>query len=91
MTQETPSRSLDKIIVRLPDGMRDKLKSAAEENNRSVNAEVVQRLSISLGADALDDDILTDDDTLINVEGLSAPQRAQVEAFIRFLLSDKGK
>lgn len=55
MTQETPSRSLDKIIARLPDGMRDRLKNAAEENNRSVNAEVVHSLSVSLGADAIDD------------------------------------
>ncbi|MBM7328708.1 Arc family DNA-binding protein [Agrobacterium sp. S2] len=47
MTQETASRSLDKIIVRLPDGMRDRLKEAADQNNRSVNAEVVARLEHS--------------------------------------------
>ncbi|QGA55856.1 Arc family DNA-binding protein [Brucella sp. 2280] len=47
MAQETASRSLDKIIVRLPDGMRDRLKEVAEQNNRSVNAEVVARLEQS--------------------------------------------
>ncbi|WAJ31448.1 Arc family DNA-binding protein [Antarcticirhabdus aurantiaca] len=31
-------------MVRLPDGMRDWLKDAAEENGRSVNAEIVSRL-----------------------------------------------
>jgi len=53
MTQDTPSRALDKIIVRLPDGMRDRLKQAADANNRSVNSEVVSRLDASFdGPDA---------------------------------------
>lgn len=50
MAQDTPSRDLDKIIVRLPDGMRDKLKNAALSNNRSVNAEVVARLEESFAS-----------------------------------------
>lgn len=44
MAQESESRSLDKVIVRLPDGMRDRIKSAAEANNRSMNAEIVATL-----------------------------------------------
>lgn len=48
MTQDTPSRSLDKVIVRLPDGMRDRIREAAENNNRSMNAEIVDRLEFSL-------------------------------------------
>lgn len=44
MTQDTPSRSLDKVIVRLPDGMRDRIREAAEHNNRSMNAEIVSTL-----------------------------------------------
>lgn len=48
MTQDTPSRSLDKVIVRLPDGMRDRIREAAEKNNRSMNAEIVSRLEASL-------------------------------------------
>ncbi|RBO91025.1 Arc family DNA-binding protein [Pseudochrobactrum asaccharolyticum] len=47
MTQDTPSRSLDKVIVRLPDGMRDRIREAAEKNNRSMNAEIVSRLDNS--------------------------------------------
>lgn len=31
-------------MLRLPDGMRDRLKAAAAENNRSMNAEIVARL-----------------------------------------------
>ncbi|AWC21406.1 Mnt [Aminobacter sp. MSH1] len=48
MAQESKSRKLDQYIVRFPDGMRDRLKSAAEANNRSLNAEIVARLDTSL-------------------------------------------
>jgi len=44
MAQDTPSRKLDQYIVRFPDGMRDQLKEAAKENNRSLNAEIIARL-----------------------------------------------
>lgn len=45
MAQESESRSLDKVIVRLPDGMRDELKALASEHKRSMNAEIVARLT----------------------------------------------
>lgn len=45
---DTPSRDLDKVIVRLPDGMRDALKAVAAANNRSMNAEIVARLQDSM-------------------------------------------
>jgi plasmid stability protein len=48
MAQDTPSRDLDKVIVRLPDGVRDMLKMHADENQRSMNAEIVARLLESL-------------------------------------------
>lgn len=31
-------------MLRLPDGMRDRIKAAADENNRSMNAEIVATL-----------------------------------------------
>lgn len=31
-------------MIRLPDGMRDRIREAAEQNNRSMNAEIVARL-----------------------------------------------
>ncbi len=43
-TPKPPSEIQDKFIVRLPDGMRDRIKEAAEQNNRSMNAEVVAAL-----------------------------------------------
>lgn len=41
----------DRYIVRFPDGMRDRLKDEAVRNNRSLNAEIISRLSFSLGFD----------------------------------------
>ena len=38
---EQSSQIQDKFIVRLPDGLRDRIRLAAETNNRSMNAEVV--------------------------------------------------
>lgn len=39
-----PSQQQDKFVLRLPDGMRDRIKAAAEANNRSMNAEIVATL-----------------------------------------------
>lgn len=61
MTQESVSRRLDKVIVRLPDGMRDQLKSAAEANNRSMNAEIVSRLEGSFLVDTSSPNLNTDE------------------------------
>lgn len=43
MSDRTPQNQ-DKFIVRLPDGMRDRIRHAAEINNRSMNAEIVATL-----------------------------------------------
>ena len=48
---ESPSRQLNKFMVRFPPGMRDEIAQAADENNRSMNAEVVARLDRSLDVD----------------------------------------
>lgn len=37
-------RGADQFVVRLPEGMRDRIAAAAERNGRSMNAEVVQAL-----------------------------------------------
>lgn len=48
--QDTESRHADKYIVRFPDGMRDRLKAAAVQSSRTLNAEIVSRLQDSLDA-----------------------------------------
>lgn len=58
MAQDSPSRKQDQYIVRFPDGMRDRLKDAAAENGRSMNAEIIQRLDESFeGRSALSDKV----------------------------------
>lgn len=39
-----PSQNQDKFVLRLPDGMRDRIKAAAEASGRSMNAEIVSTL-----------------------------------------------
>jgi len=43
-----PSDQADKFMLRLPNGMRDRIKDAAEQNGRSMNSEIVMRLESSL-------------------------------------------
>jgi hypothetical protein len=45
-----PSEQQDRFIVRLPNGMRDKIGVAARANKRSMNAEIVNRLEASFSS-----------------------------------------
>lgn len=53
MTGNSPSRELDKFILRLPDGMRNAIGASAKANNRTMNSEIVLRLKKSLAEDDL--------------------------------------
>ncbi|MFJ2453984.1 Arc family DNA-binding protein [Pseudomonas protegens] len=44
----TNSRTADKFVVRLPDGMRDLITQVARDNHRSMNSEIIERLEQSL-------------------------------------------
>ncbi|WP_136685700.1 Arc family DNA-binding protein [Falsirhodobacter xinxiangensis] len=50
----TVGRGADQYTVRFPDGLRDKIKNAADTNNRSMNAEIVARLEASFDAGIAD-------------------------------------
>lgn len=41
----TPTRSADKFVTRLPDGMREQIANQANESGRSMNSEIVLALS----------------------------------------------
>jgi hypothetical protein len=45
------TRFSDKLLVRLPEGMRDRLADAASENRRSITAEIALRLQASFEAE----------------------------------------
>lgn len=42
------SRTAEKFVVRLPDGMRDQISDIAERNHRSMNSEIIARLEQSM-------------------------------------------
>lgn len=44
----TNSRTADKFVVRLPDGMRERVAEVARTNHRSMNSEIIDRLEQSL-------------------------------------------
>lgn len=46
--RKEPVQPQDKYVLRMPDGMRDRIKRAAEKNNRSMNAEILARLEMTL-------------------------------------------
>ncbi|MGV2110158.1 Arc family DNA-binding protein [Agrobacterium salinitolerans] len=43
-----PSDKADQYIVRFPEGMRDTIKAEAEKNGRSMNSEIIARISRTL-------------------------------------------
>jgi hypothetical protein len=51
MREQYPSEAQDRVMVRLPDGMRDQLKAAAKAGNRTMNAEIVARLEFTFAVD----------------------------------------
>ena len=42
------SRTADKFVVRLPDGMRERIGEVARSHRRSMNSEIIARLEQSL-------------------------------------------
>lgn len=56
-------------MLRLPDGMRDKIKMEADSNGRSMNAEIVERLERSFDHQFTEDSLNV---MLTNYERLSA-------------------
>ncbi len=64
-------RESDKFMLRLPNGMRDRIKLAADAKNRSMNAEIVARLEQSLAFSEEWDNLLSNiDDAHSRIESL---------------------
>jgi hypothetical protein len=74
MSNESPSRLLDKIIIRVPNGMRDRIKRVADSNNRSVNAELLVLLERTFPPETKIDEYLQD--VAVIVGKLPAEKRA---------------
>jgi hypothetical protein len=52
---DAPSRKQDQYIVRLPEGMRDRIKAKAAANHRSMNAELIAAIEAHLAPKLLID------------------------------------
>ncbi|WP_080671745.1 Arc family DNA-binding protein [Rhizobium leguminosarum] len=76
MSDQSPSRLLNKIIIRVPDGMRDRIKRVADSNNRSVNAELLVLLDRTYPDETKLDEHLQDIAELVGK--LPAEKRAHV-------------
>lgn len=50
------SRTADKFVVRLPDGMRSLIEEVARGNHRNMNSEIISRLEKSLEVDSYGED-----------------------------------
>ena len=62
------SRSADKFVVRLPEGMREKIASIAKCYHRSMNSEIINRLEKSL---TLDDSLPANNDLSEKMEAFA--------------------
>ncbi|MFG1184329.1 Arc family DNA-binding protein [Xanthobacter aminoxidans] len=52
MAEETPVRDFDKFMLRMPEGMRDRITREAKANGRSMNAELIARIEKTLEDDS---------------------------------------
>lgn len=43
-SEKYPSALAERFQIRMPEGLRDKIRAAAEKNNRSMNSEIISRL-----------------------------------------------
>lgn len=84
MTEQENRLLNDKFMLRLPDGMRERIKAAADENRRSMNAEIIARLEISfrMVADAIRASDDADDDDTLSPEVKAAIDRDMEEIIL---------
>lgn len=54
MAQNKPPRGSDQFALRLPEGMRERIRQAADKNGRSMNAELLATLAAAYPAPAPD-------------------------------------
>lgn len=87
MQKPYPSETQERFIVRLPDGMRDRIAEAAKANNRSMNSEITLRLQSSFDAPAMASQGHTIPDALYGyvLEFAQKHKVSQEEALVRML------
>lgn len=72
------SRTADKFVVRLPDGMRERIADVARNHHRSMNSEIIARLEQSL---VQEDSLGNDLDLRLDSPELSLHERELLQRF----------
>lgn len=72
------SRTADKFVVRLPDGMRDRIAEVARNQHRSMNSEIIARLESSLQQDGVS---IQEDTLRLDSPELSLHERELLQRF----------
>lgn len=85
-----PSQQQEKFVLRLPDGMRDRIKSAATANNRSMNAEIVALLEERFPPPLAGNDAVRQNALLDLLAGATAENREQLVALANRVLAGDG-
>jgi hypothetical protein len=75
-----PAQTQDKFVLRLPDGLRDQIKASAEQNNRSMNAEIVVAIQMFLGITSSSHSPLNEDGNFLDSRGL--PEEEQLRRIV---------
>ena len=72
------SRTADKFVVRLPDGMRERIADVARNHHRSMNSEIISRLEQSLFQEGT-----LDSNPILQIDSseLSSPERELLQRF----------
>ena len=72
------SRTADKFVVRLPDGMRERIADVARNHHRSMNSEIISRLEQSLFQEGT-----LDSSPIMHMDSaeLSPPERELLQRF----------
>lgn len=77
----TDSRTADKFVVRLPDGLRADIAVLAEGNDRSMNSEIINRLKRTIVQDELNEEQAKMISVLLQrIEELEAKLQCRAEA-----------
>lgn len=64
MSNDFPSRQLDKFMLRLPDGMREQIGAAARANRRTMTAEIIRRLEDSFNSSVNVPNVISEQDII---------------------------
>lgn len=72
-------RGSEQAMIRLPEGMRDKLKAAADEAGRSMNAEIVSRLEMSEDVERFLKDFELAKERILAAQRIEAALKQQVD------------